>query len=52
MQNDPNNAFQLSPLEGHQDLISQFVTAFDENRLHHAWLFSGPEGIGKAKLAQ
>lgn len=52
MQNDANKPFHLSPLEGHQDFISQFVTAFDENRLHHAWLLSGSEGIGKAKLAQ
>ncbi|OSP56652.1 DNA polymerase III subunit delta' [Pseudoruegeria sp. SK021] len=28
-----------------------FLTAVREDRLHHAWLISGPRGIGKATLA-
>ncbi len=28
-----------------------FVTAYDHNRLHHAWLLCGPQGIGKASFA-
>lgn len=29
----------------------QFLTAFNAGRTHHAWLISGPRGIGKATLA-
>jgi DNA polymerase-3 subunit delta' len=28
-----------------------FLEAFNAGRLHHAWLLTGPEGIGKATLA-
>jgi len=28
-----------------------FLEAFNNNRLHHGWLISGPRGIGKATLA-
>jgi DNA polymerase-3 subunit delta' len=28
-----------------------FVTAYDHNRLHHAWLLCGPQGVGKASFA-
>ncbi len=28
----------------------QFLDAFDRGRLHHAWLMSGPRGVGKATL--
>ncbi len=28
-----------------------FLAAFNSGRLHHAWLISGPKGIGKATLA-
>lgn len=35
-----------------QDTASQVLfDAFMSNRLHHAWLLSGPKGIGKATLA-
>jgi DNA polymerase-3 subunit delta' len=28
-----------------------FLTAYDKNRLHHAWLLCGPQGLGKASFA-
>ncbi|NIZ61553.1 DNA polymerase III subunit delta' [Sedimentitalea sp. CY04] len=28
-----------------------FLTAFNSDRLHHGWLLTGPQGIGKATLA-
>ncbi len=28
-----------------------FVSAYDKNRLHHAWLLCGPQGLGKASFA-
>jgi len=35
-----------------QDAAEQaFLTAFNSGRLHHGWLLTGPQGIGKATLA-
>ena len=28
-----------------------FLSAYDKNRLHHAWLLCGPQGLGKASFA-
>jgi DNA polymerase III subunit delta' len=36
---------------GHRAALSQFKAAFASGKLHHAWLISGPRGIGKATLA-
>jgi DNA polymerase-3 subunit delta' len=36
---------------GHQAAAEQFYKAFDSGRPHHAWLITGPKGIGKATLA-
>ncbi len=41
----------LNPLFGHSEAVAAFRTAFADRRLHHAWLISGPEGIGKALFA-
>ncbi len=38
-------------LRGHEDAEGVLKEAFDGGRLAHAWLISGPEGIGKATLA-
>lgn len=40
------------PLFGHAQAEQQFLTAAEQGRLHHAWLIEGPEGVGKARLAQ
>ncbi|MBL4839063.1 MAG: DNA polymerase III subunit delta' [Kordiimonadaceae bacterium] len=36
---------------GHEAAERLFLEAFNSDRLHHAWLISGPKGIGKATLA-
>ncbi|WP_435891148.1 DNA polymerase III subunit delta' [Meridianimarinicoccus marinus] len=38
-------------LVGHERAQSQFLEAVNTGRLHHAWLITGPPGIGKATLA-
>ena len=39
------------PIFGHQEQIKLFEKALTNNKLHHAWLFSGIKGIGKATIA-
>ena len=36
---------------GHGAAEADFLKAFNANKLHHAWLITGPKGIGKATLA-
>ncbi|MDR1827518.1 MAG: DNA polymerase III subunit delta' [Methylobacteriaceae bacterium] len=38
-------------LFGHGEAEKAFLTAVQSNKLHHAWLISGIEGIGKATFA-
>ena len=38
-------------LEGHAEAEQTLRAALGSGRLHHAWLITGPEGIGKATLA-
>jgi DNA polymerase-3 subunit delta' len=38
-------------LHGHDVAQSDFLTAYNSDRLHHAWMITGPKGIGKATLA-
>lgn len=38
-------------LVGHDEQVSALRAAADSGRLHHAWLLTGPEGIGKASFA-
>jgi len=38
-------------LFGQEAAESRFLAAWRADRLHHAWLLRGPEGIGKATLA-
>lgn len=42
----------MTPLYGHEEAVSAFRQGLATNRLHHAWLLSGPEGIGKALFAE
>jgi DNA polymerase-3 subunit delta' len=41
----------MIPLFGHDAAITAFREALDSERMHHAWLISGPVGIGKATFA-
>jgi DNA polymerase-3 subunit delta' len=41
----------MTPLYGHDSAAAAFRDALDSGRLHHAWLISGPEGVGKALFA-
>jgi DNA polymerase-3 subunit delta' len=36
---------------GQAEAEAQFLDAYTSGRLHHAWLLTGPEGVGKATLA-
>ncbi|MCQ9154587.1 DNA polymerase III subunit delta' [Acidomonas methanolica] len=36
---------------GHEEAEARFRAARESGRLHHAWLLTGPPGIGKATLA-
>lgn len=38
-------------LFGQNEAQSDFLTAYNSNRMHHAWMITGPKGIGKATLA-
>ncbi|MBO6037724.1 MAG: DNA polymerase III subunit delta' [Acetobacter sp.] len=38
-------------LTGHESAVAMFRKAFIEGRLPHAWLITGPQGIGKATCA-
>ncbi|WP_138380002.1 DNA polymerase III subunit delta' [Luteithermobacter gelatinilyticus] len=36
---------------GHEAASRLFLDAFNADKLHHAWMITGPRGIGKASLA-
>jgi DNA polymerase-3 subunit delta' len=38
-------------LQGHEDAERTLLDAYYSERMHHAWLITGPKGIGKATLA-
>lgn len=42
---------ETAQLYGHETPQADFLDAFNGDRLHHAWLISGPRGVGKATLA-
>ena len=42
---------EVESVFGHDDAAAEFEDALRSDRLHHAWLLVGPEGIGKATLA-
>lgn len=44
----PREVFEL---EGHAPTEAAFEAARARSRLHHAWLLTGPEGVGKATFA-
>jgi DNA polymerase-3 subunit delta' len=42
----------MNPLFGHDAAVAAFRDGLDGGRLHHAWLISGPQGVGKALFAR
>lgn len=42
---------EVDRLFGHDAAKAEFGEALHSGRLHHAWLLTGPEGVGKATLA-
>ncbi len=36
---------------GHNKVEQQFLNAINSNRLHHAWLLTGPKSVGKTSFA-
>ena len=38
-------------LIGHDEEVRLFLSAYNSGALHHGWLITGDEGIGKATLA-
>ncbi|ATU72463.1 DNA polymerase III subunit delta' [Komagataeibacter rhaeticus] len=45
---DPRTCRQLV---GHDAAWAEFLSVIRSGRLHHAWLLTGPEGVGKATMA-
>jgi DNA polymerase-3 subunit delta' len=42
---------EVFDLQGHEAAEAEFEAARARGRLHHAWLLTGPEGVGKATFA-
>ncbi|MCT8159355.1 DNA polymerase III subunit delta' [Pseudoruegeria sp. SHC-113] len=42
---------ETATLLGQSEAEAAFLDAFNTGRLHHAWLITGPKGVGKATLA-
>ena len=42
----------MTSLIGHDEQAAAFLAAMRGNRLHHAWLLTGPRGVGKASFAK
>jgi DNA polymerase-3 subunit delta' len=42
----------LGSIVGHEPVIRRLRRAVQTGRVHHAWLFSGPEGVGKTTVGR
>jgi len=47
----PPRPIANTQLQGHDEAEQTLLDAFNSGRMHHAWLITGPKGIGKATLA-
>lgn len=47
----PRETFDFLTGEGGEGAEGAFLGALEKGRLHHAWLVSGPPGVGKASFA-
>ncbi|MES2903088.1 MAG: DNA polymerase III subunit delta', partial [Pseudomonadota bacterium] len=39
-------------IQGHDRPIDRFLGAWRSGAMHHAWLLTGPRGLGKAMFAE
>lgn len=42
----------FNQMVGQSHVLRALVNALDENRLHHAYLFTGTRGVGKTTIAR
>jgi DNA polymerase III subunit delta' len=49
---EPGEFFSLNDILGQESVLSQLKTAMAQGRLPHAYLFLGPDGVGKASTAR
>ena len=42
----------LHHIQGHDDFLADIASSLSAGRMHHAWLLTGPVGIGKASMAK
>jgi len=43
---------KFAELVGQEHVVRALTNALEQNRLHHAWLFTGTRGVGKTTLAR
>ncbi|MEH6444090.1 MAG: DNA polymerase III subunit gamma/tau [Oceanospirillaceae bacterium] len=43
---------QFTEMVGQEHVLKALVNALDDNRLHHAYLFTGTRGVGKTSIAR
>ena len=48
---NPQSPRHRTVLKGHADVESRLLQSYASGKMHHAWLLTGPRGIGKATLA-
>ena len=41
-----------APIQGHDHFLADLAKSLSGGRMHHAWLLTGPVGIGKASMAR
>ena len=42
----------MQRIHGHQTAIQRLQRTINSGRMHHAWIISGPRGVGKRLLAE
>jgi len=47
----PPRPIENTQLQGHDEAEQLLLDTYNSGRMHHAWLITGPKGIGKATLA-
>ena len=48
---NPASEFPVD-IRGHEDFLANIATSLSAGRMYHAWLLTGPVGIGKASMAR